>query len=595
MKRNVLPLLCALFSACLYAMPEEPYLSPGPVVVGGDGRVIYTALTTARAIAVTDITTGLTEEKITTAQNPNNLLLSADGRTLYVASGEERGTVEIISLPKKKIVGTVGTGHSPFGMALSADGKTLWVANRFSNTVSVVDTDSRRLVADISAVREPRYMAISPDGKTIAAGNFLPAQAATADTVASKVTLIDAATNTVMANVTLPNGSQSLMGVSFSGDGRWIYAVHLISRFGVPVTQIDKGWVNTNALTVIDALRGSHYATVLIDDINLGAASPAGAGVSKDGNLYIAISGCHELMRIDLAGLHGALSSGIETGDDLLTSLSFSYRFKKRIPLQGRFPLNLAFTGEAVIVSSRYSPFLEAVSFTGLSPVRITLGDEPEPDSFRRGELAFNDASICYQQWHSCASCHPDGRADGINWDQQNDGLGNPKNTKSLLLSHVTPPCMITGIRQSAEKAVRAGITHTLNTVQPESLAADIDYYLKNMPQQVSPYLVTGDRKAIKRGEVYYRQADCASCHGGQFYTDMKMYDVGTGVGADEGRLFDTPSLSELWRTAPYLYDGRASTLEEVFTRYNRDDKHGRTSHLSEEEMKDLILYIKTL
>jgi cytochrome c peroxidase len=154
---------------------------------------------------------------------------------------------------------------------------------------------------------------------------------------------------------------------------------------------------------------------------------------------------------------------------------------------------------------------------------------------------------------------------------------------------------MITGIRQSAEKAVRAGLTHTLNTVQPESLAADIDHYLKNMPQQVSPYLTDGNRKAIERGKVYYRQADCTSCHSGQFYTDMKMYDVGTGVGMDEGRLFDTPSLNELWRTAPYLYDGRASTLEEVFTRYNRDDKHGRTSRLSEEQMKDLILYIKTL
>ena len=38
--------------------------------------------------------------------------------------------------------------------------------------------------------------------------------------------------------------------------------------------------------------------------------------------------------------------------------------------------------------------------------------------SVRRGEILFHDASDCFERWQSCASCHPDARADGLNWDR---------------------------------------------------------------------------------------------------------------------------------------------------------------------------------
>jgi YVTN family beta-propeller protein len=583
---------------------SPPYLSPGRMAVSSDGKTVYTALTAAHAIAITDRTAGQTTGRIETRQNPNSLLLSSDGTTLYVAEGEAKGTVEFITLPRKKSRRTVRVGHTPSSLAIAKDGKTLFVANRFSDNISVIDAGSGHVKATLPAVREPRCIAISPDGTTLAAGNFLPAQAATGTDIASEITLINVNTLQLLKNITLPAGAQSLMGITFSDDGRYLYAVHILSRFHVPITQIDRGWVNTNALSIVDVKTQALYATVLLDDVERGAASPADIGIGPDGKLYVALSGTHELMSIDLEGLHEKIATlygetpedaaAIRNRDEMVSSLSFAYPFKTRIALNGKLPLHLTFAGEEILVSSRFSPFLEAVTRQGV-PRRLPLGSEPPPDSVRRGELAFNDASICYQQWHSCASCHPDGRADGINWDQQNDGLGNPKNTKSLLFSHVTPPCMITGIRESAEKAVRAGIQHTLQTVQPESLAADMDAYLKAMRPQESPHLAQAPKKTLKLGRQLFEQTGCALCHNGPYYTDMKLYDVGTGDGNDLGRPFDTPSLCEIWRTAPYLYDGRAATLEEVFTRFNPDDRHGVTSRLSPEELQALILYIKTL
>ncbi|MDR1222816.1 MAG: beta-propeller fold lactonase family protein [Tannerella sp.] len=598
--------LILIFAAIVLLSAERdasPYLSPGRMAVSSDGKTVYTALTTAHAIAVTGLATGQTAEQIETKQNPNGVLLSNDGTMLYVAEGGAKGTVEFIALPRKKSKRTVRVGHTPDGLAVTKDGRTLFVANRFSDNISVIDIESGRVTATVPAVREPRYMALSPDGATLAAGNFLPAQAAIDENIASEITLIDVNTAQPVKNIALPAGSQSLTGVAFSGDGRYLYAVHILSRFYVPITQIDRGWVNTNALSIVDMKSKELYATVLLDDVERGAANPADAGIGNDGKLYVAVAGAHELMGIDLEGLHEKIAgiyggtvtdAGVRNREEMMASLSFAYPFKKRIALNGRLPLYLAFTGKGVLISSRFSPFIETVSYQGVQN-RIILGNEPEPDSYRRGELAFNDASICYQQWHSCASCHPDGRADGLNWDQQNDGLGNPKNTKSLLFSHVTPPCMITGIRESAEKAVRAGILHTLQTVQPESIAADMDEYLKKMRVQESPYLAEAPEKALKSGRKLFEQTGCALCHNGQYYTDRQKYDVGTGDGNDSGRPFDTPSLREVWRTAPYLYDGRAATLEEVFTRFNPDGRHGNTSRLTKEELEALILYIKTL
>ena len=75
----------------------------------------------------------------------------------------------------------------------------------------------------------------------------------------------------------------------------------------------------------------------------------------------------------------------------------------------------------------------------------------------------------------------------------------------------------------------------------------------------------------------------------------MNKYDVGTGIGRQEGIKFDTPILIEAWRTAPYLHDGRAATMKDVVTEFNKDDKHGQTSNLSEKEIDLLVEYVMSL
>jgi cytochrome c peroxidase len=205
--------------------------------------------------------------------------------------------------------------------------------------------------------------------------------------------------------------------------------------------------------------------------------------------------------------------------------------------------------------------------------------------------MLFHDADLCFQRWQSCASCHPGARADGLNWDLLNDGLGTPKNTKSMVWAHRTPPAMSLGVRETAETAVRAGIRHIQFVVRPEADAAAIDAYLKSLEPLPSPY-TSGN---VQSGKHVYEKAGCRQCHAPPLYTSLKAYDVGTGTDREAGQAFDTPTLVELWRTAPYLHDGRAVTLEEVLTKFNPGDRHGKTSSLSATELEELIAFLLSL
>jgi cytochrome c peroxidase len=210
--------------------------------------------------------------------------------------------------------------------------------------------------------------------------------------------------------------------------------------------------------------------------------------------------------------------------------------------------------------------------------------------------MLFHDACLCFQKWQSCSSCHPDARADGLNWDLLNDGIGNPKNAKSLLLAHETPPSMITGVRDSAEAAVRSGIRYIQFAVCPEEDAEAIDEYLRSLKPAPSPYLVQGGfSQAALRGRDIFQKSNCSSCHPAPLYTNLKSYDVSGDQSGGANQKFDTPTLVELWRTAPYLHDGRALTIEEVFTKYNTNDAHGKTSNLTPQEIHDLAEYILSL
>ena len=50
-----------------------------------------------------------------------------------------------------------------------------------------------------------------------------------------------------------------------------------------------------------------------------------------------------------------------------------------------------------------------------------------------------------------------------------------------------------------------------------------------------------------------------------------------------------------MYESAPYLHDGSAQTLEEIWTRYNDSDEHGVANDMTKDQLNDLVQYLKAL
>lgn len=632
--------LCVAFALMLglsIAAQAAEWLGPGAVEASRDGKSLFVACVDANQVRMVDVASGKVGATIPMPATPTGLILSPDGAKLYVTCAAPRSTVAVIDVARKEVTGQLPAGHTATGGAVSPDGKTLYVCNRFDNDVSVIDLESGKETARVAVTREPVGAACTPDGSAVFLINLLPLDRADSYQVATELTVINTADGSTK-QIRLPNGSSSVLGLCISPDGRYVYATHVLARYQMPTTQLERGWMNTNALSVIDAVKQELINTVLLDDVDLGAANPAGVTTTADGSLIcVAHSGTHELSVIDAAGLLAKLAVVPEEapeGDapgrrayaaasqsDVPNDLAFLVGLRERIPLEGNSARDVAVIGERAFATMYFTDNLSVAPLPkitkevgdiklgqivetlemplGAKASSIALGPEPKLTPERRGQMLFGDAALCFQHWQSCTSCHPDARVDGLNWDLLNDGLGNPKNVRSMLLAHRTPPAMSLGVRSTAEGAVRAGITHIQFAVRPEEDAQAIDAYLKSLEPVPSPHLEGGKLSAsAERGKKLFFQPEigCAKCHPEPLYTDLKSHNVGSRGKYDRNDAFDTPTLIECWRTAPYMHDGHWLTIKELLT----EGKHGRAAggkvdQLTEQQIDDLVEFVLSL
>ena len=572
--------------------------------------MIYVACANTNRVLCFDTAQRKVVASIPMPESSSGLALAADGRRLYVTCAAPESKVCIVDLANRKILATIPAGHTAMAPVLSPDGKTLYVCNRFNNNVSVIDLAAKREVRRIAVQREPVAADITKDGKYLLVANQLPTGRANMDYVAAVVSVIDLAAGKVCKELRLPNGSADLKGIRISPDGKYAAFTHIVGNINAATYEVRSGWINVNAVTIIDLGRMEPVRTLLLDLKNSGAANPWGIAWSSDSaKVVVTHAGTHEVSVVNFKALIAGLITnpdsviadlarqpGLDEGLFLLTGT----RERVRLPQGDLGPRAVTIIGDTAYVANYFSDTLNIINLT-TSPVEIesiSLGPKAEMSAVRKGEFYFHDATICLEGWQSCSSCHPgDARADGLNWDLLNDGLGNPKNTKSLLLVHKTPPAMWLGVRSNAEVTVRAGIEHILFTKQPEEVAGSIDEYIKSLKPVPSPYLVHGKLpKAAERGRKIFSRAGCTMCHPSPLYTDLHQYDVGTCDQFDTlTDKFYTPTLIEVWRTAPYLHDGSAATLRDVVTTCNPHDKHGETSKLSQQEIDDLCAYVLSL
>ena len=515
--------------------------------------------------------------------------ICTDGNRAYITTFETKGMLHILDLSSGIIETGIRVESGACHPVLSHDQQKIYVCNQFSGNISEVDVKQQKVVRTVRVLREPKSAVLSKDGNFLFVANFLPNQRADIDVVASCVSVVETENFTKVKDIRLANGCNALRDMCLTPDGKYIYVTHNLGRFTVPTSQLQQGWMNTSAFSIIDTEKQAFLGAVLVDDPERGAAGVWGIRCDPQ-HIYLTHSGTHEISIID----HPAMLEKFlahPNKEQLDYDLRFLYGLRKRLPLEGNGPRGLFLTKDQVFVPTYFADILNILDISSGVLTTVSLNPDRTETKEHSGEKFFNDATKCFQNWQSCNGCHPgDARMDGLNWDLMNDGIGNPKNCKSLLYSHATPRNMISGIRENAEIAVRAGFRFIQFFDVDEETAACVDAYLKALRPVPSPYLVDGQlSKKAEEGRKVFDRLKCGGCHSGPYFTDMKMHRIGENIEFEEG--WDTPALIEVWRTAPYLFDGSADTLEKVFTNF----KHGIPQKVSPKEVAALTEYINSL
>jgi hypothetical protein len=429
---------------------------------------------------------------------------------------------------------------------------------------------------------------------------------------AAEVTVVDPATVRVVSREKLESGHLS-EGIGAVPGRPWALAPILKVRNLVPITHVAQGWVVSSGVAVCDLSKGS-VVELPLDEANAYFADPSGIAVEPSGKrAFIASSGANVVTVVDLARLARWLeTAGEDARRGAIDDLQLSPEYVVARVLTGINPRQVALSpdGRTLWVAERLQDTVLAIDTVTLQPAgRVVLGDGGDNDPIRRGERVFARAATTFQGQFSCRSCHPDGHVDGLAYDFDLDGVGrNIVDNRNLQGLAGTEPFKWIGSNPSLRVQCGPRFAKVLTRSDPfsEKDLDDLDAFIFSLPPTRTASAGAWT-EAQKRGrdlffatktpdgrEIPYRLR-CSTCHRPPLYTDRLPADVGTKGPLDDTGLFDTPHLLGVSASAPFLHDGRAATLEEIWTVYNPKDEHGITSTMNKIQLNDLIEYLKRL
>jgi YVTN family beta-propeller protein len=589
---------------------EPKYLNPREMVLSNDGRWLYVMCEAGNDVRVVDTTTSKVVKTIAVGQVPRGIALSHDGNKLYVANSWD-DTVSEIDTATLAVVRTLPTGFEPNGVAVEPFGRTMFVANRLSNDISVVDLSTGQEIKRLSSGRGASYLTLSPDGKLLYATHVYPNLGKHRASPESEVTVIDTQRQVVVDRKPLHNVG-GVFHAAVSADGGLIVAAQLRPKNLVPLAHVEHGWAFGDSLAIFGSdVNG--VVQVPLDELERYTAMPYAVAISRDKKkLYVTSSGSEEVAVVDIQKMIGFVG---EANWPIANDLSASANYVvARIPV-GRNPKGLVISrdGSRLFVANRLDDTIGVIDTASNKVVStIGLGGKPDMTSLRRGERLFYTARFAFQGQFSCANCHIDSTFDGLQWDLEPDGFGvDIVDNRSIEDLGGTEPFKWNGgnPNMATECGPRTEKFFYRSQSYNSAELADLVTYVMALPYRPNRYRLPGgeltaaqergkaifERTRTKRGEPIPATNQCAYCHSGPKYTNTKLADVGSGKPTDRSPMVDVPQLPNVAYSAPYLHDGSARSMEEIWTIFNPHDTHGVTNDLQKDELNDLIEYLRTL
>ncbi|OHB72367.1 MAG: hypothetical protein A2V70_16420 [Planctomycetes bacterium RBG_13_63_9] len=590
------------------------YKTPLNMALSPDGSELYVTCEASHAVMVIDVPSRRKVAEIPVGHHPTDVTFSPDGTRAYISNRLD-DTVSVIHVAGRKVLATIPVGDEPHGVLTDRSGKHLYVLNTSSDDISVIDTASLKEIKRISASRSPWSLSLSPDGSRICVTNNLSRFVKPRTPSMSEVTVIDTELAEVEDRVVVP-AANLLQGVDWHPGGEFALITINRTKNLVPMTRLLQGWTITNGLGII--WRDGRVDQVLLDEPDLCFPDPADVAITPDGRLaLVTSSGSDRIAVVDLRKLIATLKSASQHDRQHVfpNHLGKPTEFVVKHIATKDSPRGVLITpdGKTAYVANALDDSLTVIDLADLEAVeRIDLGGPKEITKVRYGERLFHSGKDTFHRQFSCHSCHPDGHIDGLTYDIEPDGIGfSPVDNRTLRGILDTAPFKWEGTNPSLQRQCGPRLAVFFTRIQPfkpEELSA-LDSYICTIPRPPNRYRPFGAEltDAQRRGKAMFqrtmtndgrmipKQNRCVTCHFPPLYTDRNRHDIGTKLWLDRESRFDVPHLNNIYDSAPYLHNGMAETLEEIWTRYNPDDQHGVTNDMTKDQLNDLIEYIKTL
>ena len=566
---------------------------PAQILPLADGRVLISLRDTNR-LAVFEIPAASEAPleprcSVATHAEPWGLAASPDGATVALTAAWAHRLTLLASADLAPLT-TVDLPPEPRGVLLSADGRAAWVNHMTGGRVSKILLDGAPRVTTINP--RPEEPAPKPEPDTKNKKNQKPQEPqkprADPSTTVQGFAIAEASINpnaahgpqsparifAPMAGVD-PGQFEAFMGLPSSYGGSQGFSVVHVPYVAVLDPTRDRPMGRP--------LRPGHHIP------SFACGLPRAAVVSGD-QLYVACMGIDRLLQLD--------ARSIEPDHTLLRSFEIA---------PGPSGVAVDARNQRALVASQFGPVLSVVDLApdaNATSRRLELARPSSPPlsaELARGRALFhvtNDSRIS-QDGRACASCHPDGRTDGLTWITP-DG---PRQTISLAgrSTRKSGPFGWFGDHPSLRDHLSFTVKRLGGTGFKESdpkdkadLAALIAW-LEVMPAPVREGALADDESQTReRGrELFYAaETGCSTCHiAGD--TDRRRHNVGSGQVIEKSLAFDTPSLRFIGGTAPYFHDGRYPTLFAMVS--DPRSKMGHSAGLPEADRRALAAFLETL
>ncbi|MFN3652837.1 MAG: c-type cytochrome [Armatimonadota bacterium] len=553
--------------------PVQPALDgnrgPFEVAFTPDGKTAVVTEFDEDALAVIDTASGEVRAHIPTGgEEPTGVAVLPDGKTALVTNSFS-GSLAFVDLQARKSE-VMPLRGMPYDVVLSPDGATAYVSISQLDQVAVIDVAGRKVRATLPTGRRPRALDITPNGRVVVSANLTQ----------GSLTFLDVVSLRPLGNG--PTPAVNMRGVAIYPDGRRAYCVAQRAQNERPTETAVGIWSN-QAFHVRPNGRAAGDENIWLDLLGKDVSDPESVVFDPQyRRAFITCSGGHSLNVLSVQGDYDP----------------------KAVQQIGVHPKGLAFTpdGKELWVANHLGNDLAVVNPETLEVTRrIKLGATTRKDPHLLGRFLFTTATITDGQQFSCNSCHPDGNTDGITWKfvHVKDQLGSEinRNVRSLRGElGETAPFRWSGHTKTLEDFIQDEVTGLLKTpaLSEEHLKALVGFVsTQRFPPNPHRQPDGSHTEEALRGKALFEgKAGCGGCHTGPKVGGQRTAWMGT---TPQGVDLDVPHLAGVYDSYPYLHDGRAATLEEIFTRHNEAKLHGRAHELSPEELNDVVQYLREL